>query len=94
MTTKKRALDAVLRQQLAPFIHKTFLTVCPGEIFYGAWYIDCVAWHLEQCLKRRHKRLIICMPPRQLKSISTSVAFPAWALGQDPTLKFICLSYA
>jgi hypothetical protein len=29
--------------------------------------------------------LIITMLPRQLKSISASVAFPAFALGRDPT---------
>ena len=29
-----------------------------------------------------------------LKSISTSVAFPAYALGLDPTRRFICISYS
>ena len=39
------------------------------------------------------KRLIILMPPRNLKSICASVAFPAWLLGRDPTRKIICVSY-
>ena len=40
------------------------------------------------------KRLIINMPPRSLKSISASVAFPAFVLGRDPTSRFICVSYS
>jgi predicted phage terminase large subunit-like protein len=39
-------------------------------------------------------RLIITLPPRSLKSICASVAFPAWALGHDPALRVICASYA
>ena len=34
------------------------------------------------------------LPPRNLKSICASVAFPAWALGHDPTLRIICASYS
>ena len=36
----------------------------------------------------------ITVPPRSLKSICTSVALPAWALGRDPTRRIICASYA
>jgi predicted phage terminase large subunit-like protein len=40
------------------------------------------------------KRLIINMPPRSLKSIASSVAFPAFVLGHDPTRRIICVSYS
>ena len=40
------------------------------------------------------RRLLVSMPPRTLKSIATSVAYPAWCLGHDPSLKFICVSYS
>jgi hypothetical protein len=36
----------------------------------------------------------ITVPPRHLKSITASVAFPAFVLGHDPTKKFVCLSYS
>jgi hypothetical protein len=39
-------------------------------------------------------RLIINMPPRSLKSITASVAFPAFVLGHDPTRRIICVSYS
>ena len=34
------------------------------------------------------------MPPRSLKSIAASVAFPAFVLGHDPTRRIICVSYS
>ena len=40
------------------------------------------------------KRLIINVPPRHLKSICASVAFPAWCLGHDPAAQVLCVSYA
>jgi predicted phage terminase large subunit-like protein len=39
-------------------------------------------------------RLLLFMPPRTGKSELASVNFPAWALGQDPTLELIATSYA
>src|SRR4051812_35477809 len=34
------------------------------------------------------------VPPRNLKSICTSVAFPAFLLGHDPTSRILCVSYS
>ena len=39
-------------------------------------------------------RLIINLPPRSLKSLAISVAFPAWLPGHDPFCRIICASYA
>ena len=41
----------------------------------------------------RIKRLIINMPPRHLKSLASSVALPAWLLGNDPTKAMINVTY-
>lgn len=94
MKHDQRVLDAALRQDLASFTHACVRIVAPGTGFQPNWHHEAIAWHLEECLRGNIKRLIITMPPRSLKSISASVAFPAWALGQDPTLRFICVSYA
>ncbi|HEX3413773.1 MAG TPA: terminase, partial [Stellaceae bacterium] len=40
------------------------------------------------------RRLIINLPPRHLKSLLASVAFPAWCLGHDPSAQILCVSYA
>ncbi|HEV7417773.1 MAG TPA: hypothetical protein VGN98_16580, partial [Tianweitania sediminis] len=34
------------------------------------------------------------MPPRSLKSISASIAFPAFIHGHDPSREIVCVSYA
>ncbi len=40
------------------------------------------------------KRLIITMPPRNLKSIIASVALPAWYLGHNPSERVVAVSYS
>ena len=56
--------------------------------------IDAFTWHLAQCLDGNIRRRLITVPPRHLKSICASVAFPAWALGHDPSLRIIAASYS
>ncbi|WNM63154.1 phage terminase large subunit [Candidatus Nitrospira neomarina] len=86
--------DALLREQLSPFIAKVFESVTPGNPFLPNWHIDLMADRLEQCVRGDIRRLLITVPPRSLKSICTSVALPAWVLGRDPTRRIICASYA
>src|SRR5215213_8314171 len=85
--------NAILRLNLASFIRKCATTLGPGAAFLDNWHIHAIAWHLEQVRLGRITRLIINMPPRSLKSISASVAFPAFVLGHDPTQRVICVSY-
>jgi hypothetical protein len=87
-------LRALLRQDLSSFIQKSFHTVAGGIPYAHNWHIDALAYYLTQVLQGRLKRLIVTMPPRHLKSIAASVAFPAWALGHDPSLRILCISYA
>ena len=89
-----RELDAALRLRFDLFLHRCFLTVNPGAIFFDNWHIDAIAWRVRQCLTGGITRLAITLPPRSLKSICASVAFPAWALGHDPTKRIICASYS
>ena len=87
-------LDALLRNNLASFIAKCFSTVLPGQPYYPSWHIDALAWHLEQVRIGRIRRLIITMPPRSLKSITASVAFPAFLLGRNSRARVVCISYS
>lgn len=87
-------LDALLRQSLSAFIQKSFGVVSAGDIYQHNWHIDLIAQHLEACARGEIKRLIINIPPRNLKSICAAIAFPAWMLRHDPTRKIISVSYA
>ncbi len=87
-------LRAVLRSDFSSFIAKNFATVNPGQPFHPNWHIDLIAEYLEAVRRGDLKRLIINMPPRALKSVCVSVAFPAWLLGHKPENRVIVASYA
>jgi predicted phage terminase large subunit-like protein len=90
----REVLELALRTDLAAFIHRTFQTVAPAQVYHHNWHVEAIAWHLEQCAEGKINRLVINLPPRYLKSICASVAFPAWLLGHDPTIRIICASYS
>ena len=83
-----------LRKHLTTFTQRCFLELCPADRYRHNWHIDAIAWHLEHSAMGGITRLIITMPPRSLKSITGSVAFPAWTLGNYPHLRFLMASYS
>ncbi|MEO0870494.1 MAG: phage terminase large subunit [Pseudomonadota bacterium] len=89
-----RLLQALLRTDLTSFVRKVFSTVAPGAVYKHNWHIEAITEQLRRCHQGECKRLLITQPPRSLKSICTSVAYVAWALGHNPKLKFICVSYS
>jgi hypothetical protein len=87
-------LHAILRQNFYAFVQKTFNALSLGQTFVPDWYIDALTYQLERVRRGEIKRLIVNMPPRSLKSMTASVAFPAFVLGHDPTQRIICASYS
>ena len=94
MSDDQAVLQALIRQDLASFIAKTFMTVDGSQAYKPNWHIEVLAYYLERAAKREIKRLVITVPPRHLKSIAATVAFPAWLLGHNPGLRVICASYS
>jgi predicted phage terminase large subunit-like protein len=104
MSLDKRSLDdpasiaaaaqAILRRDFESFIRKTFGTLSPGAVYLPNWHIRAIAYALDEVREGRTRRLIINLPPRSLKSVIASVAFPAFVLGRDPARRIICVSYA
>src|ERR1700724_310077 len=93
MASDARVLEPLLRNDFRAFLHKTFATFSPGQAYVPTWHVEAIAWQLERVRRGEIRRLIINMPPRSLKSISASVAFPAFVLGRDPSRRLICVSY-
>lgn len=91
---EKLVFEERLRTNFYWFIAKTFQTLNPSTPFLRNWHIEAIAWHLEQVRLGKIKRLIITMPPRSAKSISATVAFPAFVHGWDPTVEIVAVSYA
>src|SRR5215203_2308909 len=66
----------------------------PGQKFEGGWVIEAMAHQIDRILSGEERRLIVNLPPRSLKSITFSVALPAFVLGLNPRRRIICVSYS
>jgi predicted phage terminase large subunit-like protein len=92
--TMRATVAAAIRNDFYSFVQAAFPIVAPEGELLRNWHVEALTYALE-CVRRGEiRRLIITVPPRSLKSICTSVALPAFALGHDSTRKFICVSYA
>jgi hypothetical protein len=89
-----RTFHALLRTDFRAFVHKVFNSLSPGQTYIPTWNVEAIAYQLERVRRGEIRRLIINMPPRSLKSIAASVAFPAFVLGRDPSRRIICVSYS
>jgi hypothetical protein len=89
-----RLVDALCKTDFVSFIQKAFHTLSPTSILQMNYHVWTLAYHLELVRRGKIRRLIVNFPPRSLKSLVTSVAFPAFILGHDPGKRFIVISYA
>lgn len=65
----------------------------PSRPFKDNWHIGAICEHLEAVHAGQIKNLLVNQPPATTKSLTVSVAFPAWVWARDPTRRFMCLSY-
>ena len=87
-------LCALLHGDFRAFLRKAFPWVCGGAPLAWNWHLDAIAHQLNRIAKGDNRHLLVTMPPRNLKSITISVAWVAWMLGRDPRLNFVCVSYS
>ncbi|NQU44870.1 phage terminase large subunit [bacterium] len=73
----------IARRSLAEFIQQFWRYMDPSEYVHG-WHIDAICEHLEAVARGDIRRLLINVPPRHCKSITVSVAWPAWLWAQKP----------
>jgi len=84
----------MLRQDFSTFAARCFYDLNPQTDLAMNWHLEVIAAKLTGVRNGKIKRLIINMPPRHLKSLMASIAFPAWCLGHDPSAQIMCVSYA
>jgi hypothetical protein len=94
ISVDRRTADAILRTDFASFCRIVFEILCPSAIYYDNWHIHAMCHQLGLVWRGKTKRLIICVPPRSMKSIVCSVALPAFVLGHDPTKRIVVISYS
>ncbi len=93
MDLNQNILPAILRTDFKAFCIKVFNTVSGKDIYMDNWHVDVICNEIEQMIDGKNTKLIINIPPRNMKSIICSVALPAFLLGLDPSTRIICVSY-
>src|ERR1700732_5142381 len=86
--------QVLLRQDFVSFAARCFQDLNPQAAFAPNWHLEIIAAKLTAVREGKIRRLIINLPPRHLKSLLASIAFPAWCLGHDPSAQILCASYA
>lgn len=86
---------ALLHRQFFPFfVREVFRQLHPGAPPLDlVWYLEAMCFALEQTRQGDVRRLVINVPPRHLKSITTAVAFCAWLLGHNPGVRILVGTY-
>ncbi|MEM6500144.1 MAG: terminase, partial [Pseudomonadota bacterium] len=87
-------MNALYRADFLSFCQKVFATVSGEGRLKTNWHHLAMGWKLEQVRSGANTRLIINLPPRNLKSIVCSIAWPAYLLGHNPRLNIVCVSYS
>jgi len=87
---------SVYKSDFKAFVRKVFNEVSPNSQYLDNWHVDVICNELMKVTddKNNQNRLIINIPPRHMKSIICSVAFPAFILGNNPKASIICVSYS
>jgi predicted phage terminase large subunit-like protein len=86
--------DALLRQDFGTFAARCFHDLNPQAELAMNWHLEVIAATLTAVREGKIRRLIINLPPRHLKSLIASIAFPAFCLGHDASAQILCISYA
>jgi predicted phage terminase large subunit-like protein len=87
-------LDELVRRDFPSFVLRAFPTIRGGATLHLNWHIEAMARALASVGAGECRRLLITLPPRNLKSFTASVAWVAWQLGRDPRKSFVCVSYS
>lgn len=81
---------------LAGFMRRAWHVIEPSQPYIHGWHIDAIAEHLEAVTDGEITRLLINVPPGMMKSVSTSVMWPAWEWGpcDMPSMRTLSSSYS
>jgi predicted phage terminase large subunit-like protein len=97
---ERRAAGRTLEQErdllegsLSRFIQRAWQIVEPRATFVPGWHLEAIAEHLEAVSAGDIRRLQIWVPPGSMKSLTTSVFWPAWEWTTKPGIRYITGSY-
>lgn len=84
------------RRGLSNFIKRAWHVIEPAQEYSHGWHIDAICEHLQAVHFGQINRLAIAVPPGSMKSLSSSVLFPAWEWGpmNKPFTRTIATSHS
>jgi phage terminase large subunit-like protein len=88
----KHVAAGLYRKSLLAFVEKAF-RMMDGHRLTSESYIAYIVHNLELFLSGDIRNLLINLPGRHLKTFVCSVCFPAFALGLNPSLRFMIVAY-
>jgi len=80
------------RRHLTKFFVDAWPMMDPAQ-FCPTWHLEALCEFLQYVSTGDIRRLIVSMPPRMTKSLSCSVAWPAWEWIDNPASQFLTSSY-
>lgn len=93
MMNEAEVLDFLTQTDFVLFVERCFAHLHPDQLLKQNWHIDLLCWWAEEIRHGKKQRVIIALPPRSLKSLIFSVAFPAYLLGHKPSMNIVCASH-
>jgi predicted phage terminase large subunit-like protein len=84
----------LVRNDFASFVIGAYPNLRGGADLLPNWHLDAIAFELQRVFDGISHRLLVTLPPRNLKSLMMSVMWVAWCLGRNPRMNFVCVSYA
>lgn len=93
MSLQFNPVHALCRESFDFFVQQAVPYLNPGGRYQDAPYIGAMSECLMRLRRGDFTKVAMTVPPRHLKSTLVSVAYVAWMLGHDPTLRFVVASY-
>lgn len=81
-------------RKLYKFVEQVWPVIEPTTPFRTGWHIEAVCDHLEGLANRQIRNLLILIPPRHTKSLTSSVCFNPWLWIREPSARFMYASYS
>ncbi len=81
-------------ERLVGFVREAWHVLEPSQPYVHGWHVDALCDHLEAVSAGDINRLLINVPPGTMKSLLTSVLWPAWEWTRNPALRYLTTSYA
>lgn len=84
---------ALAERSLAEYTRQAWHLVEPATPYSHNWHIEAISEHLEAVSLGQIQDLIINIPPRCMKSLTTCVMWPTWTWTHYPESRWMFLSY-